>query len=147
MGLIVGKMADFGFLLASWVVCLWLWNFWVYDFMGMKFSKFMGCYDFLGLWGFYEFFFFLEFSGLFVWCCVVNWASLLLLHLWKCLGWWQEIVVGLRFFFFFFWGTNWQWVWVLGKKKKKSCTEWPAWGPQTVWKILSDDKWVMVPNG
>ena len=102
MGLIGGKMADFGFLLASWVACLWLWKLWVYDFMGMKFSKFMGCYDFLGLWGFYEFFLFLEFSGLFVWSCMVNWSSFLLLHLWKCLGWWQEIVVGLRFFFFFF---------------------------------------------
>ena len=101
LGLIGGKMADFGFLLASWVACLWLWKFWVYDFMGMKFSKFMGCYDFLGLWGFYEFFLFLEFSGLFVWSCVVNWSSFLLLHLWKCLGWWQEIVVGSFFFFFF----------------------------------------------
>ena len=31
--------------------------------MGMKFSKFMGCYDFLGLWGFYEFFFFFGIFG------------------------------------------------------------------------------------
>ena len=61
----------------------------------------MGCYDFLGLWGFYEFFLFLEFFGLFVWSCVVNWSSFLLLHLWKTLGWWQEIVVGPFFFFFF----------------------------------------------
>ena len=31
--------------------------------MGMKFSKFMGCYVFLGLWGFYKIFFF--FFGIF----------------------------------------------------------------------------------
>ena len=32
-------------------------------------------------------------------------------------------------------------------KKKKYCTEWQVWIPQTMWKILSDDKWVMVLNG
>ena len=37
--------------------------------MGMKFSKFMGCSDFLGLWGFYEFFFF--FLGIFWVVCVM----------------------------------------------------------------------------
>ena len=63
-------------------------------------------------------------------------------------------------FFFFFPFTRFGWSELLfffslpsftgfgfrGTKKKKSCTEWQAWGPQTVWKILSDDKWVIVPN-
>ena len=45
----------------------------------------------------------------------------------------------LIFFFFFF-------LWVWDEGKKKSCTEWQVWEPQTVWKILSDGKWVMVSN-
>ena len=31
-------------------------------------------------------------------------------------------------------------------EEKKNCPEWQVWNPQTIWKILSDDKWVMVPN-
>ena len=34
----------------------------------------------------------------------------------------------------------------IGKKKKKSYTEWRYGTHQIVWKILSDGKWVMVPN-
>ena len=50
---------------------------------------------------------------------------------------------GFLFFFLFF---HWvRWVWVLEKKKKLHWVT--GMGPQTVWKILSDDKWVMVPNG
>ena len=30
--------------------------------------------------------------------------------------------------------------------EKKNLTKWQKWGPQIVWKILSDGKWVMVPN-
>ena len=59
------------------------------------------------------------------------------------------------FFFFFFF--HWVWWYDLGfffslgsvimkRKKKKNCTYWQVWDPQTVWKILSDDKWMIVPN-
>ena len=52
--------------------------------------------------------------------------------------------LGFWFFFFFFFFTG---LVSLGiGKKKKNCTEWQVWDLQTVWKILSDDKWVMVPN-
>ena len=123
MGLIVGKMADFGFLLASWVACLWLWNFWVYDFMSMKFSKFMGCYDFLGFWGFYEFFFF----GIFEVVCVMLCSELgiFIALAFVKMPWMMTGDCGwATVFFFFFWGTNWQWVWVLGKKKKAAPSDW-----------------------
>ena len=56
--------------------------------------------------------------------------------------------IGFRFldffvFFFFFPGFDEFGYW----EKKKNCTEWQIWGPQIVWKILNDDKWVMVSNG
>ena len=38
-------------------------------FMGMKFSKFMGCYDILGLWGCYKFFFLGIFWVVYVMLC------------------------------------------------------------------------------
>ena len=64
------------------------------------------------------------------------------------------------FFFFFFWGSVslvfiysfFHWVrWVLGvegkKKRKVKTAQGTSMGPTNNWKILSDDKWVMVPNG
>ena len=82
------------------------------------FCSFIGFFFWLGFSGF-SFFFFCSFIGFFF-----------------LLGFSE-----FNFFFFLYWV---QWVWVL---KKKNCIKWQVWGPQIVWQILSDEKWVIVPNG
>ena len=52
-----------------------------------------------------------------------------------------HLLIHLLLFFFF------HWVRVSRYWKKKNCAKWQVLGPQIVWKILSDDNWVMVPNG
>ena len=108
-------------------------------------SSFIG----FGFWGFFFFLFF-------------HWVLFLIGFFSSSLGFWVQFFLLLVFvlslgsffgwiflgsvFFFFFTGFG-EFGYRKKKKKKRTCTTWQVWGSQIVWKILSDEKWVMVPNG
>ena len=125
--------------------------------------------------GFVVFFFFfflgsLSFTGFEVWCFFLGLLMLWHTKLKLAMVWnWRYKWVSRFFFYYYYYflfGLGWSgffffsfsFLLSLGlgdlgtgkekrkKSKKKSCTEWQVWEPQTVWKILSDGKWVMVPN-
>ena len=122
--------------------------------------------------GFVVFFFFfflgsLSFIGFEVWCFFLGLLMLWHTKLKLAMVWnWRYKWVSRFFFYYYYYflfGLGWSgflfffsfsFLLSLGlgdlgtgkekrkKSKKKSCTEWQVWEPQTVWKILSDGKWV-----